>query len=130
ENGGVRVVVVVQTRAAIKEILFEGAEAVNPKKLRKKIESKPGVQLSEAKLEADRHTILEYYRDRNFLYTQVDYTVSTDEATNQAIVTFNIAESLKTTVHRIDFEGNTVFTDRQLRKIIVTRKKTLISFLT
>ncbi|HWL52305.1 MAG TPA: outer membrane protein assembly factor BamA [Chthoniobacteraceae bacterium] len=129
-GGGVRVVVVVQTRAAIKEILFEGAEAVNPKKLRKKIESKPGEQLSEAKLEADRHTILEYYRDRNFLDTQVDYTVSTDEATNQAIVTFNIAESLKTTINRIDFEGNTVFTERQLRKIIVTRKKTLISFLT
>jgi len=130
QNGGVRVVVVVQTRAAIKEVLFEGVTQVKPKALRKKIATKPDEQLSEATLEADRQVILDFYRDRNYRDTQVDVDVTTDEATNKAVVTFRVTESAKTTVSRIEFEGNTALTDKELRKLIVTRKATLISFLT
>ncbi len=130
ENGGVRVVVVVETRSSVKEVLFEGTERIKAKSLRKKIDTKPGEQLAEATLETDRQTILDFYRDRNFRDTTVEYRVTTDEATHQAIVTFVINENQKTIVRRIDFEGNTVFKDRQLRKFIKTKKSTLISFLT
>ncbi len=127
---GVRVIVVVQTKATIKEVRLEGVTQVKTKKLRKELLSKPGEQLTESNLEADRQKILAFYQERGYTDTTVEAKVSTDEKTNSAIVTYIVTEASKTVVRRIRFEGATVFSNRELRKVIKTNTRTFLSFIT
>ncbi len=127
---GVKVIVVVQTKATIQDIRLEGVTQFKTKAVRKQIATKVGDQLTESNLEADRQKILDYYQDHGFKDTTVQYHISSDEKTNKAIVTFTVAESGKTIVRHIKFEGNTVFKTRELRKTIKTSTRNLLSFIT
>lgn len=49
---------------------------------------------------------------------------------NEATVTFQIEEGSKVLIDRISFEGNTVFSDRELRKMLQTQERTFMSWLT
>ncbi len=52
------------------------------------------------------------------------------DQTGAATVTFTIVEGNRTVVKSIQFEGNTVFTAKQLRKVIKTKPSNVLSFLT
>lgn len=127
---GVRVIVVVQTKATIAEILVEGATRVSVKRIRKQLESKVGEALNEATLAQDRQKILELYRERNFPETTVTYRVDPFDGEAKARVTFTVLEGGRQIIKRIRFEGNTVFKDKELRKVIKTRTANLLSFMT
>ncbi|MCX6967382.1 MAG: outer membrane protein assembly factor BamA [Verrucomicrobia bacterium] len=126
---GVKVIVVVQSKTTVKEVNIEGAEQISAKSLRKKIYTKPGSELTEAEVEADRQKILTAYQEKGFKDTTVQTKVQTDEKTNQSVVTYTIVEAGKTIVRHVFFEGNTVFSNRQLRKVVKTRPHSLFSFL-
>ncbi|MEI8235149.1 MAG: outer membrane protein assembly factor BamA [Verrucomicrobiota bacterium] len=128
-DGSVKVIVVVQSKAAVKEVKIEGATEIKASSLRKKLETKPGGELSESQVEADRQKILTAYQDKGYKDTEVKTVIKTDEKTNQANVTFVITEAQRTVIQRICFEGNTVFTAKQLRKVIKTRSHYIFSFL-
>lgn len=128
-DGSVKVVVVVQSKAAVKEVNIEGANQISARSLRKKLGTKPDGELSESEVEADRQKILTAYQEKGYKDTEVKTAIKTDEKTNQSSVTFIINEAQRTVIQRIGFEGNTVFTDKQLRKVIKTRKHYIFSFL-
>ena len=128
-DGTVKVIVVVQSKATVQEVNIEGATQISAKSLRKKLTSKKGAELSESEVEADRQKILAAYQEKGYKDTQVKTVIKTDDKTNQSNITFVITEAGKTTVRRIAFEGNTVFSAKQLRKVIKTRKHTLFSFI-
>ncbi|MBA2584939.1 MAG: outer membrane protein assembly factor BamA [Chthoniobacterales bacterium] len=126
---GVKVIVVVQTRAIVSEIAIEGAERISPKKLRKQIELKIGAYVNEDKLAEARQKIVDTYQARGF--TDVDVNVRVDNATKPgtARVVYTVKEGVRGAVSAIRFEGNTAFSDRVLRKRMKTKGKTPISFL-
>ena len=126
---GVKVIVVVQTKATIKKVEFAGVTQVKTSKLRKQISTKPGVELTEAEVEADRQKILEYYQEKGYKDTEVKTEIKTDEKSNESTVTFIVSEAGKTIIQHIRFEGNTAFSSRALRKVIKTRAHYLLSFL-
>ena len=126
---GVKVIVVVQSKTTVKEVNIEGASQISAKSLRKKISTKPGSELTEADVEADRQKILTAYQEKGYKDTEVKTEVKTDEKTNQSVVTYVIAESGKTVIRHVLFEGNTVFSARELRKVVKTRAHSLFSFL-
>ena len=126
---GVKVIVVVQSKTKVKEVKIEGASQISAKSLRKKITTKPGSELTEAEVEADRQKILSLYLEKGYKDTEVKTEVKTDEKTNETVVTYAIAEAGRTFIKHIRFEGNTVFSTRQLRKVIKTRAHYLFSFL-
>ncbi len=126
---GVKVIVVVQSKTTVKEVNIEGASQISAKSLRKKITTKPGSELTEAEVEADRQKILTAYQEKGFKDTDVKTDIKTDEKTNQSVVTYVITEAGKTVIRHVLFEGNTVFSSRQLRKVIKTRAHYLFSFL-
>lgn len=126
---GIKVIVVVQSKASVQEVNIEGATQISAKSLRKKITLKKGAELSEADVEADRQKILAAYQEKGYKDTQVKTSIKTDEKTNQSTVTFTITEAGKTIIRRVKFEGNTVFSNKELRKVIKTRRHTLFSFL-
>ena len=127
---GVRVVVVIQSKANVAAVNIVGATAISAKKLRKDISTKPGQTLNEASLEQDRQKILDEYADHGYSQTGVTYHTDVNDQTGAATVTFTVTEGTKTVVKSIHFEGNTVFTGKELQKVIKTKPANVLSFLT
>ena len=129
QGEGVRVIVAIQTRAIVNEIEIDGATRISAKSLRKKIAMKINSPLDEDALGKGRQDIIEAYRNRGFNDVDVQYRVDTDAARGTSRVVYTINEGEKGAISRIVFEGNTVFSDRILRKQMKTKGKTIISFL-
>lgn len=127
---GVKVIVVIQTKAKVSEVVIEGATQLKANSLRKKLAVKPGSVLNEADLEQDRQKILEAYEKQNYTDTKVQYKVDSNDALGTARVTFTVTESGKIVIHSIKFEGNTTFKDKQLLKVMKTKPANLLSFFT
>jgi outer membrane protein insertion porin family len=129
-QNGVRVVVVIQSKANVSSITIVGATTIPEKKIRKDIATKPGQTLNEATLEQDRQKILDDYANKGFSETEVTYKTDVNDQTGAANVTFTIIEGNKTVVKSIRFEGNTVFTSKELKKVVKTKPSNILSFLT
>ena len=128
---GVKVVVVVQSKANVTAINIDGSHASSVrKKLKKDITTKQGQTLNEATLEQDRQKILDEYANKGYSDTTVQYHTDVNDQTGAATVTFTVVEGGKQVVKRIEFEGNTVFTQKQLKKVIKTKTANPLSFLT
>lgn len=129
QGDGVKVIVVLQTRSHVHEIEIIGAEHVSAKKLRKNIDLKVNKPLNEEELEKGRQKIIDIYQARGFTNVDVKFHVETDQARGTSRVVYTINEGPKGTVSAIQFEGNTKFGDRTLRKQMKTKGKTFYSFL-
>ena len=129
-SNGVKVIVVVQTKAMIGEVVFEGVTKLKVNKLRKELATKPEAIVNEATVEQDRQKILTEYQDKGYTDTKVTTKVDTNEKTNKTRVTFVVDEGGKTVISSIRFEGNEAFTNKQLIKVMKTRPKNILSFIT
>src|SRR5438874_2101161 len=130
ESDGVKVIVSVQTRSIIREIVIDGAESIKAKKLRKKINLRLNQPINEAQLEEARQKIIEMYQAHGFTGIRAQFGVDpTDEAHGTARVVFTVNEGAKGAVSQIRFEGNTHFSDWRLRKEMKTKRKTIVSFI-
>lgn len=124
---GVRVIVVIQAKAQINEVLINGPARLKPGRVRKQISAKPGDTLNEAALEADRQKIIDYYAGKGFTEADVRYTVEHNERAGTARVTFTVGEGDKVRIRSVRFEGNTVLKDREIKKVIQTKPKGLLN---
>ena len=130
QGDGLRVIVAVQTRSILREIVIDGAERVKPQRLRKEIKLRLNQPVNEQALEEARQKIIEVYQGRGFTDVSVQFRVDPiDEKRGTARVVYTVTEGVKGAVSRINFEGNTHFSERVLRKQMKTRGKTPISFL-
>src|SRR6266702_4168930 len=130
EGDGVKVIVAVQTRAIVHEIEITGAERVKAQRLRKEIKLKLNQPVNEQQLEEARQKIIEVYQGRGFTDVSVQFRIDPiDEKRGTARVVYTVTEGVKGAVSRINFEGNTHFSEKMLRKQMKTRAKTPIYFL-
>ena len=92
--------------------------------------SKIGEPLDERKLFADSRAIKERYQKAGLSKTEVKYVPNIDPAAGRASVTFEIAESPKTRIKEVEFDGAYTFSQSKLRKTIKTRRRWMFSWLT
>jgi outer membrane protein insertion porin family len=126
---GVRVNVVVQPKPLVKEIVIRGANKIKETRVRKEIKSKIGEPLSEQSISTDTDKIKDLYLGKGYNQVQVSYKIDTNEEFGRSVVTFIISEGAQAYVTEVDFVGNSHLTTKELRKIMKTRKKNLLSFL-
>jgi outer membrane protein insertion porin family len=125
-----KVIVAVQTRSILREIVIDGAERVKAQRLRKEIKLRLNQPVDEQQLEEARQKIIEVYQGRGFTDVSVQFRVDPiDEKRGTARVTYTITEGARGAVRRINFEGNTHFSEKVLRKQMKTRGRTPIYFL-
>ena len=130
EGDGVKVIVAIQTRPVIRELVIDGAQKVSAKKLRKEIAVKLNAPANEDDLQKARQKIIDIYQSRGFTDVTVDFrTEPIDESKGTARVIYTVNEGAKGAVEQIEFEGNQHFSDRVLRKQMKTKRKTFISFI-
>jgi len=130
QGDGLKVIVAVQTRSILREIQIDGAERVKAQRLRKEIKLKLNQPVNEQQLEEARQKIIEVYQGRGFTDVSVQFRIDPiDEKRGTARGVYTVTEGVKGAVSRINFEGNTHFSQKVLRKQMKTRGKTPISFL-
>ena len=127
---GVKVTVIVQTRAVVREISINGTRRLRAGSLKKKLTTKEGGILNEEIVEQDRQKILQTYLDRGFSDVNAQANITFNEQAGTAAVVFTINEGGKSSLRRVIFEGNTHVRTSELRKAMKgTRGKTFYSFI-
>jgi len=129
QGDGLKVIVAVQTRSILREIVIDGAQRVKAQRLRKEIKLKLNQPVNEQQLQEARQKIIEVYQGRGFTDVSVEFRVDPiDEQRGTSRVVYTVNEGVKGAVSRINFEGNAHFSEKVLRKQMKTRAKTPISF--
>src|SRR5881628_2278484 len=129
QGDGLRVIVAVQTRSILREIVIDGAERVKAQRLRKEIKLKLNQAVDEQQLEEAREKIIEIYQGRGFTDVSVQFRIDPiDEKRGTARVVFTVNEGAKGAVSQVRFEGNAHVSQRVLRKQMKTKGRTLIYF--
>jgi outer membrane protein insertion porin family len=126
---GVKVVVIVQPKPLVKEVVITGNDKIKDKAIRKKVTSKVGDPLSEQKVSADAQAVKTYYQDKGFYEAQVEYKIDVNEQLGRAVVTYTIHEGKREFVRDIEFVGVKAFTKKELSKIMKTKTKNWLSFI-
>lgn len=127
---GVILTYLVQANPRLTEIKFQGNKKFNDAKLRKTISAKVGEPFNERKLFTDAQDIQKLYQKKGYPRTEVKYTFTIDENAGRASATFEIAESLKVKIVKVEFLGAQAVPEKKLRKVIKTRKRWMFSWIT
>src|SRR5262249_33257722 len=111
----------------INRLAFEGNSHINDKTLEAEVQLRPRVVFTQTRVQQDAKRILDIYRRSGRFAATVDpKVIQLDQ--NRVDLVFEINEGDVTRVERIDFVGNTVFSDSRLREQIVTRQSAWYRF--
>lgn len=126
----VNLIAEVTTRPTISGVGFMGQTKFSEKKLAKESGLKSGGVMSDAEVLAARRKLEEYYAGYGFPDVIITTEVQDSGVPGQSELIFIINEGQKNEVRKIRFEGNTVFTDNELRKEMTTKEKGWFSWIT
>lgn len=119
----------VTERPLLREIKLEGADEVSEEDLRELIAIRVPTLYNPRKVKATIDAFKHKYIEEGYHAAQIEPILTTDDK-NEGNLTFKISEGNKTLVGKIIFDGNQVFKDKELKKVIETREKWWLSWLT
>jgi outer membrane protein insertion porin family len=127
-QSGSTLIVQVDEHSIVNQVLFQGNKKIKDAQLAQAVQLKPRAAFSNAAMEADVEAIRQAYsrigRD--------DATVNArtmDLGEGRVNVVYEVTEGDRTKIARIDFNGNSAFSDRRLADVISTKRSTILSFL-
>ncbi len=117
-DDGVALVIVVEERPVLRSIEYQGIKRltrtdINEEISRKRLKVREGEPLNRGELRRLQRLIEELYAEKGFRLADASYRVEPIDKDRRVI--FTIDEGDKVRIEDIDFEGNTVFSDRRLR---------------
>ena len=125
---GNALVVQVTENPIINKLAFEGNRRIDDNALQAEVQLRPRVVYTQARVQADVKRILDLYRrSGRFAATVEPKIIKLDQ--NRVNLVFEINEGDVTEVRRIDFVGNKVFSDSDLRDETVTQEAAFYRFL-
>jgi outer membrane protein insertion porin family len=130
EKDGEKILVFrVAERPLVREVKFVGNKEFKDEKLRGLISLKPPGLYEPRDISKSVNAIKKTYVEEG--YYAVEVTTKEDvNSQNEATIVFDIQEGTKVLVRSIRFEGNTVFSDGQLKKVMQTKERWFLSWLT
>lgn len=125
---GNALVVEVTENPIINKLAFEGNQRLDDDALQQEVQLRPRVVYTQARVQADVKRILDLYRrSGRFAATVEPKIINLDQ--NRVNLVFEINEGEVTEVRRIDFVGNKVFSDGDLRDEVITQEYAFYRFL-
>lgn len=129
-QGGLRVIYVVETRAALSALRFAGNSVVDSRKLAEKVPLAVGDTVSEVKLLEGKQEIEKLYAGRGFSDIEVTYQVNKTNRDGFQEVVYTINEGAKSWVRDIRFEGVTAAKPSEIRRELETKERGWLSWVT
>lgn len=126
---GKEVIFIVVEKPSIKEILIKGNDKVKLDDIKEKITLKPRSILNLDKVKEDSEQIRKLYFSKGYYGVKVEFKVDYLE-TNEAVVTFTIAEGPKGHIQKIVFKGNKKIKTSDLKKLMTTKQRNIFSTIT
>ena len=114
-------VIAVKENPIVNRVIYEGNKRVKDDKITEEVQLTPRSIYTRAKVQADTQRIIELYRAKGRFAAQVTPKVTPLDQ-NRIDVIFEIDEGPKTGIAKVNFVGNEVFTDSQLRGAILTKE--------
>src|SRR2546422_11087895 len=118
ENGGVKLIYVVQGQPVLSEVRFEGNRKYSNTKLLKLVKSKIGEPLDDYKLFSDAQEIKKLYEKAGYQQTKVEAKQSINEQLGRATVRFEMKESPKVRIVDVRFVESETVCHRNVRRRI------------
>ncbi len=113
-----------QERPKISELKFTGVKKSDQETLLEAIKLVRGSQVTDQTLINTKNIIKKHYIEKGFYKTKVDIIMKNDSLLQNAVIlNITIDKQKKTKIKEIDPEGNTVFTDKQIRRAMKDTKK-------
>ncbi|MDT8419572.1 MAG: outer membrane protein assembly factor BamA [Desulfuromonadales bacterium] len=128
-DGGQVLIFSVSERPLLREIRLEGEDEISEEDLRALITIKLPTLYDPRQVRSTVAAFKQAYVEEGHRAAQIEPELTTDEK-NEAVLTFRIDEGANTLVGEILFDGNRVFRDKELRKVIETRERWWLSWLT
>lgn len=119
-------VVQVVENPIINRIVFEGNHSKDDKKLGDEVQMKPRTVFTRARVQSDVSRIIELYRRSGRFAAKVTPKI-VELPQNRVDLIFEVSEGPVSHIAKINFIGNHAFSDRDLRKEIVTRESRIWS---
>jgi outer membrane protein insertion porin family len=119
---GDRIRVTVEENPIVNRVAFEGNSKVSDDVLRPEVQLRPRAVFTAQQAQADRQRVLDLYARRGRFAARVEpKVIQLDQ--NRVDVVFEITEGDAALVSRINFVGNTAFSDGRLRDVVATREQ-------
>ena len=119
----------VQEKPTIRRIEFEGNIVYDSKKLMEALNIKSGSILNIFSIQNNIIRIEDLYKEKNYHNVKVNYKIE-EEENNQGDLLFVIEEGKKIKIEKIIFEGNAVYTEKELKKVMKTKVRGFWSWIT
>ena len=124
-DGNIELTFVVVEKNLIRSIEFVGNKAFKGKKLQEKLGFKVGDYLDPVLAHTYATTILEFYRQSGFPYTEI--TLDTEKLATGKLV-YNIKEGPRVKIDSVKFSGNKFLKSGELKKAIKARTRSWVLF--
>lgn len=127
DDRSMNLVVIVQEKKLLDEVIFEGNKHLSKKDMEKKINFEEIYAIDEEDIPRYVAILKKLYRDKD--YHNVEIFPELKIVGDKATLIFTIKEHAKTAVKRVFFEGNCHVTSKKLRSIIFTREDWILGFM-
>ncbi|MFH1996299.1 MAG: outer membrane protein assembly factor BamA [Candidatus Omnitrophota bacterium] len=118
---GVKVVITVEEKPIIDEVIFDGNKVISAARLRSAIKSKVGDVLSYSLLAQDITTIKRLYEKKGYHLAQLRHHLDIDKETNKAKIYILITEKTRVKISKITIEGALEIRENRIRKLLATK---------
>ena len=119
----------VQEKPAIKDIVVKGNAKIKKDKILEVTDLKPFIVASEGTIRENINKIINLYREKGYYEAKVNYRLEEVSPTEVNLI-LEVIEGGKLAVKEIKFEGNKSIKAKDLRKVMETKEKSIISFIT
>ncbi len=124
---GGKVIVQVAENPLVNRVAYEGNRKLSDANLNAEVQLRPRSVFTSQQVQADRQRILDAYARRGRFATSVEpKIIELDQ--NRVDVIFEVHEGDAALVARINFVGNSNFSDSKLREIVATREQAWYRF--
>ena len=121
-DGTIKLLFVVTPKKVVMKIAIEGNSVYKSKALLRLVKHPLNVPLDDAMLAADRAALMEKYRGGGYYGTTVTSRLSDSLEDISTILTYVVQEKHRAKLEKVLFQGNTVFTDAELREKLMTKR--------
>ncbi len=127
---GTIVTFMIKEKPTLNKVTFSGIRwAFDDEEVEEVITAKRGSILNINVIQNDIDRITELYKEENYHNVSVDYKIY-ERKDNQADLEYIIEEGEKFQIERILFEGNTAFSDKDLKRQMTTSETNFLSWFT
>ena len=123
-EGGMRLIITVTEKPTVRRVSYSGNRAIQEEDIDERIQLQERSTFDRGLLNDTVTGIQNHYRESGYYFAHVRPQI-TPVADNQVDIELVITEGRRIRIRRIQFTGNTYFTDNQLRKEVQLKEYTL-----